>query len=116
MLIANPIYDTVFKYLMEDIMRFRRYIGEQYKKEDEVMQEDGSAAKEPLPIVTIFFLGFYISRTLPGVIKVDRMYIDVLAGEPITERNDFIERLSHDSYVIRIPGLRRILSKKAIIG
>ena len=173
MLIANPIYDTVFKYLMEnleiakgiisaiidaeilqldfkaqesiyksksaltvyhldfiarirlkeggfntvlielqktnipyDIMRFRRYVGEQYKKEDEIMLEDGTVSKEPLPIITIYFLGFTIGETLPAVIKVDRKYIDVLAGKEILERNDFIERLSHDSVVIQIPSLK----------
>jgi hypothetical protein len=173
MLIANPIYDTVFKYLMEnidiakgiistiidqeivtmdlkaqesiykgeksltvyhldfiarirkkkegymnvlielqksnlpyDILRFRRYLGEQYKKVDEVTLEDGTAAKEPLPIITIYFLGFYISGSLPAVIKIDRRYIDVLEGKEITERNEFIERLSHDSYVIQVPGLK----------
>jgi hypothetical protein len=175
MLIANPIYDTVFKYLMKnidiakgiistiideeivtldfkaqesifkgqkeltltvyhldfiakirrkeggfknvlielqksnlpyDILRFRRYIGEQYKKIDEVLLDDGTVSKEPLPIITIYFLGFYISETLPGVIKVDRRYIDVLAGKEIEEQNDFIEQLTHDSYVIQIPGLQ----------
>ena len=175
MLIANPIYDLVFKYLMEnleiakgiiasiidqeivtldfkaqeslyksetersftvyhldfiakirleqgeyknvlielqksnlpyDIMRFRRYVGEQYKKEDEVLEADGqTVSKEAFPIITIFFLGFYISKTLPGVIKVDRKYIDVLNGKEITERSDFIERLTHDSYVIQVPAL-----------
>jgi hypothetical protein len=174
MLIANPIYDTVFKYLMEnldiakgiiaaiiaeeidyldftaqekvykskeksltvyhldfiakirkkeggyrnvlielqkanlpyDIMRFRRYVGDQYKKEDEVLTNNGEVSREPLPIITVYFLGFYISETLPCVIKVDRKYIDLLCGKEIEERNDFIERLSHDSYVIQVPGLK----------
>jgi hypothetical protein len=172
MLIANPIYDLVFKYLMEnleiakgiiaaiigeeilhidfqtrestiqlpskftffhldfiarirdkqgkskdvlielqktnvlfDIHRFRRYLGSQYRKEEDVIQPDGSSAKESLPIVTIYFLGFSLSGTLPAVIKVDRQYIDVLLGKRIEERNDFIECLTHDSYVIQIPGL-----------
>jgi hypothetical protein len=172
MLIANPIYDLAFKYLMEnldiakgivstiideeilhldfqaqesiiklpskftfyhldfiarvrdkqgkskdvlielqktnvlfDILRFRRYLGSQYRKEEDVIQPDGSSAKEPLPIVTIYFLGFSLSETLPAVVKVDRQYIDVLSGKRIEERNDFIECLTHDSYVIQIPRL-----------
>jgi hypothetical protein len=173
MLIANPIYDNVFKYLMEDleiakgvlsaimnveidhltflaqesitkieskfffyhldfiarirqedhkykkvliemqktnipydIMRFRRYLGEQYRKEDEVILDDGSVQTGPLPIINIYLLGFYLSKTLPAVIKVGRKYIDVLNGKEITERNDFIECLTHDSYVIQVPALR----------
>ncbi|MGE5340639.1 MAG: hypothetical protein ACM3SY_04075, partial [Candidatus Omnitrophota bacterium] len=175
MLIANPIYDTVFKYLMEnldiargiistiidediqyldfkaqenikkinegnpllvsyhldfiarirqkngsyktvlielqktniayDIMRFRKYLGEEYRKEDEVIIIDGKVSREPLPIVTIYFLGFVLSKTLPAVIKVNRDYIDVLDGKPINERNDFIECLTHDSFIIQIPAL-----------
>lgn len=174
MLIANPIYDTVFKYLMEnqdiakgvisaiigeeidhldfkaqenvfkvesywfsyhldfiarirqaggggykdvlielqktntplDLMRFRRYLGDQYRREEGVILKDSVSSKEILPIITIYFLGFYLSQTLPGVIKVNRQYIDVLSGGAIDERNEFIECLTHDSYVIQIPGLK----------
>jgi len=89
-----------------DILRFRRYLGSQYRKEEDVVQPDGSPARESLPIVTIYFLGFILSPTLPAVIKVDRQYIDMLSGKTITERHDFIECLTHDSYVIQIPGIK----------
>ena len=179
MLIANPIYDNVFKYLMEDleiakgvlstimnteidhltflaqesvtkieskfffyhldfiarirqenckyktvliemqktnvpydIMRFRRYLGNQYRRQDEIILDDGSVKTGPLPIVNIYLLGFYLSKTLPAVIKVDRRYIDVLHGTEITERNDFIECLSHDSYVIQVPALKMELRNR----
>ncbi|NJL75541.1 MAG: hypothetical protein HC892_11440 [Saprospiraceae bacterium] len=122
MIIANPIYDVVFKYLLEDVeiarellstilgedvqsvevkpqetstetsgdirilrfdfkavikkpngeiskvlielqkakkafnvMRFRRYLGDNYRKEDEVVNQQGVVEKHPLPIVTIYF-------------------------------------------------------------
>ncbi|NJL74649.1 MAG: hypothetical protein HC892_06040 [Saprospiraceae bacterium] len=125
MIIANPIYDVVFKYLLEDVeiaqellstilgeqvlnlevkpqetatetggginilrfdfkailvkengerikmlielqkakqafdvMRFRRYLGDNYRKEDVVLNEQGVSEKRPLPIVTILFFGF----------------------------------------------------------
>ncbi|MGE5344232.1 MAG: hypothetical protein ACM3SY_22425 [Candidatus Omnitrophota bacterium] len=174
MLIANPMYDVVFKYLMEnidvakgiisaiidedivtldfkaqehvrkgekqltvyhldfiakirqkngtyknvlielqksnvpyDIVRFREYLGEQYTKVDEVLLADGkTVSREPLPIVTIYFLGFFISKTLPAVIKVNREYIDVLNGKEIHEKNVFIELLTHNSYVIQVPKLK----------
>lgn len=173
MLIANPIYDTVFKYLMEnlkvasgiistiideeiltldlaaqehthrsaepgimlfhldfiakirmkqggsknvlielqksnvayDILRFRRYLGKKYTQSDEVLLEDGTVTQDALPIITIYFLGFNITGDLPAVIKVNRKYIDLLGGREITEKNDFIERLTHDSYVIQVKRL-----------
>ncbi|MGE5341760.1 MAG: hypothetical protein ACM3SY_09800 [Candidatus Omnitrophota bacterium] len=90
-----------------DIIRFREYLGEQYTKVDDVLLEDGkTASREPLPIVTIYLLGFVISRTLPAVIKVNREYIDVLNGKEIHERNMFIELLTHNSYVIQVPKLK----------
>ena len=98
--------------IIYDIMRFRNYVGERYKKVDEVSAADGSVSKEPLPIVTIYFLGFLISKTLPAVIKVDRRYVDVLAGKEIEERNDFIERLTHDSFVIQVPALHMQLKNR----
>ncbi len=46
-----------------DILRFRRYLGSQYRKEEDVVKPDGSTAKESLPIIAIYFLGFYLSKT-----------------------------------------------------
>jgi hypothetical protein len=100
----NVLIELQKSNLPPDIMRFRRYLGEQYKKEDEVEDEEGIVSREGLPIITIYFLGYKISETLPGVIKVNRDYIDVLGGgKKIEERSDFIECLTHDSYVIQIP-------------
>ena len=102
----NVLIELQKSNLPPDSMRFRRYLGEQYKKEDEIEDEDGSVYREGLPIITIYFLGYKISETLPGVIKVNREYIDVLGGgKKIEERSDFIECLTHDSYVIQIPSL-----------
>ncbi len=110
----NVLIELQKSNLPPDIMRFRRYLGEQYKMEDEVedeeeLMEEGEerpVIREGLPIITIYFLGYKLSKTLPPVIKVNRDYIDVLGGgKKIEERSYFIECLSHDSYVIQIPSL-----------
>jgi hypothetical protein len=102
----NVLIELQKTNLPPDIMRFRRYLGDQYKKEDEIQEENGAISKEGLPIITIYFLGYIISDTLPGVIKVNRDYIDVLGGgKKIEERCYFIECLTHNSYVIQIPSL-----------
>jgi len=110
----NVLIELQKTNLPPDIMRFRRYLGEQYKKEDEVMDEEDwvekgekrNVSREGLPIITIYFLGYKLSETLPGVIKVNRDYIDVLGGgKKIEERSYFIECLTHNSYVIQIPSL-----------
>ena len=170
MLIANPIYDVVFKYLLEDIeiarellstilgeeiinlelkpqetatehtsysisiirfdfkaiiktkngetkkvlielqkakqaldvMRFRRYLGENYKKEDEFLNDKGNTEKQPLPIVTIYFLGFYLENILNAIVKINRVYQDVITQEILDVKEDFVELLTHDTYVIQL--------------
>ncbi len=176
MIIANPIYDVVFKYLMEDkriaklllssllkaevidlefkpqeystyaeeiyltvyridfkarvrfgdateqvalielqkarygadIMRFRKYLGEQYSNDDNaVIGEDGSI-KTALPIITIYFLGYSIEglESVP-VVRIARRYLDNETGEELGVRNDFIESLTHDSIIVQVDAIKR---------
>jgi hypothetical protein len=174
MIIANPLYDVVFKYLMEDIeiareilstilnenilylevkpqetvtemtadgvlrvlrfdfkatietvtgdikkvlielqkmkvpthvMRFRRYLGENYKTSDEIIVEDGTIIKTPLPIVTIYILGFNLTKLTNPVVKISRDYQDILTGKSIDVKDEFVELLTHDSYIIQVRGL-----------
>jgi len=173
MQIANPIYDVVFKYLMEDskiarllistiigekilsldflpqenvlelshsltvyrldfsakietpdgyknvlieiqkakfatdIMRFRKYLGEQYQKKENIYttQVAGKETKIAMPILTIYFLGHKLEHIKVPLIKVNRRYYDAATGEEITEKEQFIESLTHDSFVIQIPHL-----------
>lgn len=169
MIIANPLYDIVFKYLLEDVeitrellsailgeevlsvevkpqetstetsgdirilrfdfkavvkkpngeiskilielqkakkafnaMRFRRYLGDNYRKEDEVINERGLPEKRPLPIVTIYFLGFPLDSIPSGVVKINREYIDVVTQEKLDIKEEFVELLTHDSYLIQV--------------
>jgi hypothetical protein len=78
-----------------DIMRFRSYLGENYGRDDVV---DGESIA--LPLVTIYFLGFKLSVQRP-VLRVNRTYSDARTGEVLTERDTFIERLTHDSHVVQ---------------
>jgi uncharacterized damage-inducible protein DinB len=175
MLIANPIYDVVFKYLLEDIeiargllstilgeeiislsvkpqetvtespimqigilrfdfkaviktkegdtkkvlielqkakqsldtMRFRRYLGDNYKKEYTITDDNGEDQTLPLPILTIYFLGFDLDKTLNSVVKIEREYIDVITGKRLSIKEDFIELLTHDSFIIQLKRLSK---------
>ena len=179
MIIANPIYDSVFKYLLEDleiarellatilsedidyievkpqetttklssstinilrldfkavikkangeqykvlielqkakhlldIMRFRRYLGENYLKEDTVLTDNGVTESKPLPIVTIYFLGFAMAKGYPSVFKLNHRLVDVVSGEEIINRpkEPFVDLLNHESYTIQIPLLEDVL-------
>jgi hypothetical protein len=80
-----------------DVMRFRNYLAEHYKKEDRIQQQT-----TPLPITTIYILGF----TLPGIdspcVKVERQYRDLVHNHIISAKSDFIEKLTHDSFVVQV--------------
>ncbi len=174
MIIANPIYDTVFKFLMEDLsiaktiisviigeeiveltvkpqeettfsekyfltvfrldfkaiiktadgtekkvlielqksknsfdlQRFRHYLGKNYSSPDDI---DGYRVS--LPIVPIYFLGFPLS--IPSsVLQIGRTYKDLSSGEIIEKKDEFIESLSHDSFVVQISKLHGEMKTK----
>ncbi|MFT5915906.1 MAG: hypothetical protein ACI81T_002409 [Bacteroidia bacterium] len=80
-----------------DLMRFRSYLGEQYKKKDLV---DGQ--EEALPIKTIYILGFKLPTIESACLHIERQYRDMITNEFVTKRSRFIEHLTHDSYVVQV--------------
>jgi len=80
-----------------DLMRFRRYLAEQYWKEDII-----NNVKTALPITTIYILGFNLPEIDSACVKVDRNYIDLINNITLTKKSDFIEKLTHDSYVVQV--------------
>ena len=80
-----------------DIMRFRNYLALQYGKEDDVQGE-----KVILPITTIYILGFKLPEILSPCLKVERNYKDLINNSLIETKSDFIEKLTHDSYVVQV--------------
>lgn len=91
-----------------DIMRFRKYLGQQYysDKNTTIKNIHGKDRKSALPIVSIYFLGHHLDFETAPIIKVNRHYIDLATGEQLKNKEEFIESLSHDSYVIQIPELK----------
>ncbi len=89
-----------------DAMRFRRYLGDNYRKEDQVMNSHGVIVSRPLPLATIYFLGFKLDHLSNAAVKINREYTDLLTGKKIEAKEDFVELLSHDSYFIQIPYLK----------
>ena len=98
-----------------DIMRFRRYLGGQYGLKENVYRvrvpdkndpKKYTLIKKAMPILSIYFLGHRLNLPVGHpVIKIERKYIDNTTGEEIKGTDDFIEGLTHDSYVIQIPDL-----------
>jgi len=89
----------------KDIIRFRRYLAENYRKKDEIKTDKGATEKMTLPIISIYFLGFPLHRVPTPVMKANRQYKDLVLGLELTEKEDFIEKLTHDGYFVQIPRL-----------
>lgn len=89
-----------------DIMRFRRYLGEQYANKDNVFREKDQHYRKALPILSIYFLGHPLAHIQAPVVRVNRTYTDAATGEQIHQKEAFIESLTHDSIIIQVPFLK----------
>ena len=90
-----------------DLMRFRNYLAEQYKKEDLLNNE-----KVILPITTIYILGFKLPEIETACIKVERNYKDLVNSKIINVKSDFVEKLTHDSYIVQVDRITNNYSTK----
>ena len=85
-----------------DLLRFRTYLGEQYKQLDTITVKDNKI-EQSLPIVVIYMLGFSLPEIETIVLKVNRTYVDMINGEEVKSRSPFIECLTHDGFFIQVP-------------
>jgi predicted DNA binding protein len=81
-----------------DIMRFRNYLAEEYKREDAT-----NGRREILPVVTIYILGDAFPDIETACVRINRRYYDAVHKTFINARNYFIELLTHDSVVVQTP-------------
>lgn len=80
-----------------DLMRFRNYLAEQYKKEDKINNENII-----LPITTIYILGFKLPEIETSCIKVERNYKDLINKITLDKKSEFVEKLTHDSFIVQV--------------
>jgi len=90
-----------------DIMRFRKYLGGHYQNKNNVYFDEKTGKTKALPIISLYFLGHKLDHTDAPVVKVNRQYIDIADGSELSIKEDFIEILTHDSYIIQIPHLKQ---------
>ncbi|MDW8302782.1 MAG: hypothetical protein RML38_09950 [Bacteroidia bacterium] len=89
-----------------DILRFRRYLGEQYRAEQNLVKTEKDGFKA-LPIITVYFLGYPLASNPPyPVIRVRRNVTDNSTQEVIDIKDEFIESLTHDCVIVQIPKLK----------
>jgi hypothetical protein len=102
--------------LPTDVMRFRKYLGEQYQGEENtykikvIRKHLGKPVEEEeikaIPILSIYFLGYPLEHFHIPVIRVQRDCYNDATNERLEGREEFIECLTHDSYIIQVPYLK----------
>ena len=85
-----------------NLMRFRTYLGEQYKRTDMIEVASGKVERA-LPIISIYLLGFKLPKIKAPAIKVGRTYTDIIGKTVIKQKSKLIEALTHDGYFVQIP-------------
>jgi hypothetical protein len=80
-----------------DLMRFRNYLAEQYKKKDKVGGEELA-----LPITTIYILGFKLPEVETACLRVKRDYLDLINHKIVHKKSDFVEKLTHDCFIVQV--------------
>jgi len=90
----------------DPIVRFRRYLGKNYLKQETYIDNQGQEQTAPLPIVTIYFLGYKLKEYDTPAILVNNVVTDTVSGSVLEVKNDFVQLLTHPSYILQIPRLR----------
>ncbi len=94
-----------------DVMRFRKYLAEHYKQEDEIETDKGKQYVA-LPIITIYLLGFKLQNVDTPALKVATRYINQVNHEVMNIKSDLIEKLTHESYIVQIPRIEAKLNSR----
>jgi hypothetical protein len=90
--------------LPTDIMRFRRYLGEQYiDSENNIANSEEIGAMQ---IYAIYFLGKELGIYDTPVLSVSPEIKDVSTGEIVNRESKFIESLNHKSWIVQISCLK----------
>jgi hypothetical protein len=88
-----------------DLIRFRTYLGEQYKRIDVINTANGEVEKS-LPIICIYLLGFKLSGHETQASHVGRISWDLISKKKITKKDAFVEALTHDAYFVQITRIK----------
>lgn len=91
-------------WLETETLRFRQYLGVQYQRKENIM--DDSSEGYAIPMVAVYILGHKVGDIEEPVIYVHHEAYDynerrVTKGLP----NPFVDSLTHDSIIVQIPRL-----------
>ena len=97
-----------------DIFRFKRYISANFqrKQEKEIINPHTQAVEKiikPIRLIPIFILNFRIENEINDlIIKTNRSKNGLFKEKQLQKKNEFIDNLSFDIWVVQLPNLNKI--------
>jgi len=90
------------KYNTPDpIIRFRKYLASNYLKEETFIDANGNEQVKPLPIITIYILGFELKEFESQAIKILNQPFDIINNKALDVKSDFVNLLTHPSIILQ---------------
>ena len=94
-----------------DIFRFKQYVCENFQKKRKIKKTDPDTGQEvemelPYRLIPIFILNFKIEDDINDLmIKTRQIKTGIFTNKELNEKNDFIDHLSYELYVVQLPYL-----------
>ncbi len=95
-----------------DIFRFKQYISENFHKKRKIIKADPDTGQVieiemPYRLIPIFILNFKIEDDICDLmIKTRQIKTGIFTDKEICKKNDFIDHLSYELYVVQLPYLQ----------
>lgn len=97
----------------DDIFRFKRYISKNFQKHRDVeiynpIKSSYETVERPIRLIPIFILNFRIEKEINDLlIRANRVREGIFTNKTL-KKNEFIDHLSYDMYVVQLPNLHKI--------
>jgi hypothetical protein len=91
----------------DPVIRFRRYLGKNYIRQETFIDANGKENTNPLPIITIYFLGYNLPDYDTPAIVVNNIVKDAVNNCIIEHKDTFVQLLTHPSYILQINRLKK---------
>ncbi len=90
------------KYNTPDpITRFRQYLASNYLKEETFTDSNGNEQVKPLPIITIYILGFELKEFDTQAVKILNQPFDIINNKLLNVKSEFANLLTHPSIILQ---------------
>ncbi len=96
--------------VLKQVGRFREYLGENYKRKEQIINADGKTIDAYLEIICIYFLNAELENISTAILKKEHRFRDAETQAEIDllpNYDPFVKLLNHEAIYIQIPRLNK---------